>query len=211
MAVRPGWVNQQLLPFDSHFADVEGARVHHKTRATGPYSSVSRQSDWSFLYRHIVRGLTDRFRCIALDYSPIPLERPSDASRWFRLDDVTVMGRLAPTWAAGIAGTSSIALSAVWYVPTPRPSAAQWQRLSDLLALALAVDSGVGVVGWDEGAFAGAGYKRPVESGLQVVVEAAQRVEFVQPGVFGLRPGFLVVVLDPPAVAALHRAGGVGP
>jgi hypothetical protein len=45
MAVRPGWVNQQLLPFDSHFADVEGARVHHKTRATGPYSSVSRQSD----------------------------------------------------------------------------------------------------------------------------------------------------------------------
>jgi pimeloyl-ACP methyl ester carboxylesterase len=30
------------------------------------------------------------------------------------LDDVTVMGRLAPTWAAAIAGVPSIALSAVW-------------------------------------------------------------------------------------------------
>ena len=68
-----------------------------------------------------------------------------------------------------------------------------------------------GVVGWDEGSFACAGYERPVESGFEVVVEPAQRVEFVQPGVPGLRPGFLVVVLDPAAVAALDRTQRVGP
>jgi hypothetical protein len=49
------------------------------------------------------------------------------------------------------------------------------------------VVSGVsGVVGWHEGAFALAGYEGPAESGLQVVVVVAQRVEFVQPGVSGL-------------------------
>jgi hypothetical protein len=37
-----------------------------------------------------------------------------DVSNCSRLDDVTVMGRLAPTWAAGVAGVPSIALSAVW-------------------------------------------------------------------------------------------------
>ena len=50
-----------------------------------------------------------------------------------------------------------------------------------------------------------------MESGFEVVVEGAQGVEFVEAGVFGLRPGFLVVVFDPSAVAALDRAQGVGP
>jgi hypothetical protein len=50
-----------------------------------------------------------------------------------------------------------------------------------------------------------------VESGFEVVVEGAQGVEFVEAGVFGLRPGFLVVVFDLSAVAALDRAEGVGP
>jgi haloalkane dehalogenase len=75
IAVRPGWVNQQLFPFDSHFADVEGARVHYIDEGDGPvFVCLHGNPTWSFLYRHIVRGLTDRFRCIVLDYSPIPLE-----------------------------------------------------------------------------------------------------------------------------------------
>ncbi len=50
-----------------------------------------------------------------------------------------------------------------------------------------------------------------MEAGFEVVVEPAQRVEFVQAGVPGLRPGFLVVVFDPPAVTAVDRTGRVGP
>jgi len=29
MASRPVWVNEQLFPFESHFAEVGGARVHY--------------------------------------------------------------------------------------------------------------------------------------------------------------------------------------
>ena len=69
MADRPAWVNQQLFPFDSHFADVEGARVHYIDEGAGPVVvCLHGNPTWSFLYRHIVRGLSDRFRCIALDY-----------------------------------------------------------------------------------------------------------------------------------------------
>jgi haloalkane dehalogenase len=69
MAVRPAWVNEQLFPFESHFADVEGARVHYIDEGDGPvFLGLHGNPTWSFLYRHIVRGLRDRFRCIALDY-----------------------------------------------------------------------------------------------------------------------------------------------
>ena len=69
MADRPAWVNQQLFPFDSHFIDVEGARVHYIDEGAGPVVvCLHGNPTWSFLYRHIVRGLSDRFRCIALDY-----------------------------------------------------------------------------------------------------------------------------------------------
>ncbi len=69
MATRPGWVNDELFPFESHFADVSGARVHHIDEGSGPvFLALHGNPTWSFLYRHIVHGLRDRFRCVALDY-----------------------------------------------------------------------------------------------------------------------------------------------
>jgi haloalkane dehalogenase len=69
MATRPAWVNDQLFPFESHFADVGGAQVHYIDEGDGPvFVGLHGNPTWSFLYRHIVHGLRDRFRCIALDY-----------------------------------------------------------------------------------------------------------------------------------------------
>jgi haloalkane dehalogenase len=69
MATRPGWVNDQLFPFESRFADVGGAQVHYIDEGDGPvFLALHGNPTWSFLYRHIVHGLKDRFRCIALDY-----------------------------------------------------------------------------------------------------------------------------------------------
>ena len=51
------------------------------------------------------------------------------------------------------------------------------------------------VIRWHHWSFAGAVDQRPAGSGLQVVVVGTQRVELVEPGVPGLRPGFAVVVL----------------
>jgi haloalkane dehalogenase len=66
---RPGWVRDELFPFESHFAEVEGATVHYVDEGTGPvFLGLHGNPTWSFLYRHLVNGLKDRYRCIALDY-----------------------------------------------------------------------------------------------------------------------------------------------
>lgn len=66
---RPEWVDDDLYLFGSHFADIDGARVHYIDEGSGPvFLALHGNPTWSFLYRHIVRGLRDRFRCIALDY-----------------------------------------------------------------------------------------------------------------------------------------------
>lgn len=66
---RPSWVNDELFPFRSRFLDVRGARVHYIDKGEGPvFLGLHGNPTWSFLYRHIVAGLKDRFRCVALDY-----------------------------------------------------------------------------------------------------------------------------------------------
>ncbi|MFN2589234.1 MAG: alpha/beta fold hydrolase [Actinomycetota bacterium] len=66
---RPSWVRDDLFPFRSHFVDVDGSRIHYIDEGDGPvFLALHGNPTWSFLYRHIVGGLKDRFRCIALDY-----------------------------------------------------------------------------------------------------------------------------------------------
>jgi haloalkane dehalogenase len=80
-APRPSWVPQHLYPFAGHFADVDGARLHYVDDGEGPpLLLLHGNPTWSFLYREIVRGLNDRFRCIAVDYPGFGL---SQAPRGF--------------------------------------------------------------------------------------------------------------------------------
>ncbi len=37
MATRPAWVNQELFPFESHFVEVDGARIHYIDEGQGPW------------------------------------------------------------------------------------------------------------------------------------------------------------------------------
>ena len=65
----PGWVPRHLYPFESHFAEAGGARVHYVDEGEGPpLVLLHGNPTWSFLYREIILGLRDRFRCIAPDY-----------------------------------------------------------------------------------------------------------------------------------------------
>ena len=69
METRPAWVSDELLPYQSRFVDVDGAQVHYLDEGTGPvFLGLHGNPTWSFLYRHIIAGLQDRFRCVALDY-----------------------------------------------------------------------------------------------------------------------------------------------
>jgi haloalkane dehalogenase len=66
---RPTWVSEDLFPFADRYADIDGARVHYVDEGTGPpLLLLHGNPTWSFLYREIIAGLQDRFRCIAPDY-----------------------------------------------------------------------------------------------------------------------------------------------
>jgi haloalkane dehalogenase len=76
--VRPAWVPDELYPFESHYADVAGSRVHYIDEGSGPpLLLLHGNPTWSFLYREIVKGLRDRYRCIAVDHPGFDLSSPA--------------------------------------------------------------------------------------------------------------------------------------
>ena len=58
-----------LFPFESRWFDSSVGAVHHIDEGQGPTLLLLHGNpDWSFLYRHIVVGLRDDFRCVVPDY-----------------------------------------------------------------------------------------------------------------------------------------------
>ena len=69
MPQRPSWFDVTLLPFDSNWIEIDGHQVHYLDVGTGPtLLMLHGNPTWSFLYRRMIAGLSDRFRCVALDY-----------------------------------------------------------------------------------------------------------------------------------------------
>lgn len=71
--------DESLYPFESRWFDSSVGRVHYIDEGSGPPLLLCHGSPtWSFLYRHIVKALRDRYRCIAVDYPGFGLsERPA--------------------------------------------------------------------------------------------------------------------------------------
>jgi haloalkane dehalogenase len=70
---RPPWLPEALYPFESHYADIHGARVHYVDEGKGPpLLLLHGNPTWSFLYRELIKGLRDQFRCIAPDHPGSP-------------------------------------------------------------------------------------------------------------------------------------------
>jgi len=73
---RPPWLPDQLFPFKSHFAEIDGATVHYVDEGNGPpLLMLHGNPTWSFLYREMIKGLRDRYRCIAPDHPGFGLSR----------------------------------------------------------------------------------------------------------------------------------------
>jgi haloalkane dehalogenase len=76
MSERPAWIPEDLYPFESHFADVGGARVHYVDEGDGPpLLLLHGNPTWSFLYRDVIKGLRDSYRCIAVDHPGFGLSK----------------------------------------------------------------------------------------------------------------------------------------
>jgi pimeloyl-ACP methyl ester carboxylesterase len=71
--------DRELFPFTSRWFDSAGPRVHYVDEGSGPLVVMFHGNPtWSFLYRKVILGLRDRYRCIALDYPGFGLsERPA--------------------------------------------------------------------------------------------------------------------------------------
>ena len=73
---RPPWVPVELYPFASHSASLNGASVHYVDEGDGPpLLLLHGNPTWSFLYRDVIKGLRDRYRCIAPDHPGFGLSR----------------------------------------------------------------------------------------------------------------------------------------
>ncbi|WP_396611831.1 alpha/beta fold hydrolase [Haloferax sp. S1W] len=80
------WVDRDAYPFESKCLGLSSGAVHYVDE--GPTDGgkatllmLHGNLTWSFLYRQLIRGLRDEYRCVALDYLGFGLsERPDDFS-----------------------------------------------------------------------------------------------------------------------------------
>ena len=86
----PAWLDRDAYPFASHWVEIDGARMHYVDEGHGPtVLMVHGTPTWSFLYRHLVRALRDRYRCVVPDHLSFGLSdkpagdayRPQDQAR----------------------------------------------------------------------------------------------------------------------------------
>jgi haloalkane dehalogenase len=92
---RPVWVPAELYPFRSHYAEVAGARVHYVDEGAGPpLLFLHGNPTWSFLYREIVAGLRDQYRCIAADHPGFGLSSAAPGYRYTPAEHADVLEQL---------------------------------------------------------------------------------------------------------------------
>ena len=77
----PGWVDREAYPFESRWAELPGGRrMHYVDEGEGEtILFVHGTPTWSFEWRHLLRGLSGEFRCVAPDLMGFGLsDRPAD-------------------------------------------------------------------------------------------------------------------------------------
>ncbi len=81
----PAW--RDLYPFESHWAAIQGLRVHYLDEGQGePLLLVHGNPTWSFHWRRIVKGLRGRFRLVVPDHVGCGLsDRPAANGYPYRL------------------------------------------------------------------------------------------------------------------------------
>ena len=93
--IRPTWVPEELYPFEGRYAQIDGHSVHYVDEGAGPpLLLLHGNPTWSFLYRELIRGLCDRYRCIAPDHPGFGLSRPAPGYRYTPAEHAAVLEKL---------------------------------------------------------------------------------------------------------------------
>lgn len=81
---------ESLYPFESHWLDLGGHRMHYLDegpRDAPPVLMLHGNPTWSFYYRSLVISLRDRYRCIVPDHVGCGLsDKPDDANYRYTLE-----------------------------------------------------------------------------------------------------------------------------
>jgi len=86
----PQWLDRTIYPFTSRYLDLAMGRMHYVDEGQGePIVFVHGTPTWSFLYRDLIKRLSARYRCVALDQIGFGLSdkpvnwtyRPADHTR----------------------------------------------------------------------------------------------------------------------------------
>jgi len=87
-------VPHDLFPVEHRFIDLDGARIHYVDEGAGePVLLLHGNPTWSFLYRKIIAGLSDEFRCIAPDYPGYGMSSAAPGYRYTPCEHSTVIER----------------------------------------------------------------------------------------------------------------------
>jgi haloalkane dehalogenase len=80
--VIPGWVDRHEYPFEPRGLTLPAGRISYVDEGEGqPIVMVHGTPTWSFLYRHLVKALRERYRCVAPDNLGFGLsDKPAGAS-----------------------------------------------------------------------------------------------------------------------------------
>lgn len=92
---RPAWFNSALFPYESKWMEIDGATVHYVDVGEGPPLLLCHGNPtWSFLYRKIIDGLSDRFRCVAVDYPGFGLSQAAPGYGFMPHEHSEVVGEV---------------------------------------------------------------------------------------------------------------------
>lgn len=84
-----------LYPFESRWFESSVGPVHHIDEGEGrPLLLLHGNPDWSFLYRKVVVGLRDRFRCVVPDYPGFGLSVHPEGYGYTAAEHATVVREL---------------------------------------------------------------------------------------------------------------------
>lgn len=101
------WVDREAYPFESRCLSLPQGAVHYVDE--GPGSGDEGNYDgptllflhgnptWSFLYRHLIRGLRDEYRCVAMDYLGFGLSEHPEGFSYLPSDHATTFEAFVET------------------------------------------------------------------------------------------------------------------
>lgn len=65
----PTWIDREEYPFESHYMDMDLGQLNYVDEGEGrPLVMLHGNATSSFIYRHLIKGLSDEYRCIAPDF-----------------------------------------------------------------------------------------------------------------------------------------------